>query len=544
MFLDKWRHAFRATWLPVFVCLMLLSGTRSLYAQAAKGGTEDLTQADLDALDLAIKILQDKAAFDQRSADARTARLGRVLAQAVAGFKKVRDAGHVRKAAEVQGEDAKTNGKGDVLNTGVGDTSVTIDKEIMEGAAGSPCTFTFIELLWLIAHEGVHTTQPDFNPISPSQIEAMLRTHHNSEDLVRYKQDLLNSELPAYELDSFVMEEIRDEFRQMLGNVKARRKTLKNARSGDMGSVPGGHTVPAWAQEFINHSCSPEGIDTFVNNLGKAFERDHGIFSDLDILKTNVTAWLQGQPPPPMSPERIAEVMDDDSGYKDILPRAASHGISMVIDSYKGVIRGSNPDGCDWELDTGMGGVQDAEIIHNSSGSLFIVASGTEDFPPSTGIVRVFPVPDGSPITVPVPPAINIVSVSFADSHCTTLSCDNQSLENPSSILVAPDGRMWIWDVAQAALFALRDDNTDGIPDRIDFHNDVQIPRNLQLAATEYSYLKWYGPQPILQMRVENVLDHGRQAVIAFLDQDANGTFHSVDVTTWSRLIQADRAHH
>lgn len=504
--------------IPILAVCAWLSLLDEALAQEPAAGSQPLSEFEQGQAQFALEILEKKAAEEPGD-------FGERLRKAMEAFRQVLESGRVRKGGMVEGQLGAAWGPGEELEEGKGENQVLLHEDLV---AAPLCSVAFLRLMTTIVHEGTHLNQEVPPRIPLVQLNRMFEV--NPEDAIKFKVRRIRHELEALEAQLQVTHQLKDAFARMHMAALGSGKKLEEVRAEDFIDA-----APEWARDFA--SCGIVRISGFLNELRvDDIPRKEGKIESLEAILDGINT-QRARRPVPRAPGRIAEWINEEKAYRDYV---SGRGVRLQFDHFLLLIRGFNPDGCAWQLEAARDGrLQDVRVIADRSGFLHLLVSGTLDDESQVGFVKLFPVPSRGLQLEPIPePIPGIVEVPLEGSGCREIVSGSPFLVRPSSILTAPDGRIWLWDVERIGLFPAVDDNQDGLPDRFDLRSMVHVPR--EFPAGHMASLEWVGSQPILQLRMDAPMDFGDDGVLAFMDRNLDGFFESVVPTHWTRLIAAD----
>ncbi len=497
-------------------------------AHRAAADAEDLSDADKTVVKAAVEVLKAKSDFltEEAKKHAEDKDFQAFVARFQAGvmaFKAVLARGDVKKEDFGNTKGGKTVGNGEELNLDgsqgarSGDNQVILNERIL---TPDKCSPDFLRLLQTITHESTHlnqkiTTLPP-KPESPA-LEKFLE--RSPSDLLKLKRSLIKLELEAYS----------DEFRLLLQIVDGLRAIQDNDKAG----LKGAHRaddVPPYMSALLE--CTPKQITELLEDSDRGVpemaRRLPSILGSLRALE-KLDKKLGGEG---KSDSDIAEALDKDQRYQDI---RGKFGEEVGLHSSSSEIRVSVKDGPTRFLETGIEHPQDAQLLMDAHGHPHLLVCGYETATTRGGIVREFDLSIGGPTVEHGTPTGSILISPVPGLNYKDLCTATHGLEHPSSILVAPSGQVYVWDLERRSLFPMPDDDGDGVPDRVDL---VAANRPApQWALDHFAVTSWFEGSVVLEIRVGDRLDFGDLPVFQLHDRNGDGFFEATTPTSWSRLL-------
>ncbi len=495
-------------------------------------GQTHLSADEAGRVDEVIKVLEQKADFLAHEPGANPDFVKR-FGNSVAALRRVfntkegkEDHDRMWKGGMPDGVGGHANGPGQELDAdgkpvppdkkpSQGKNEIQLEPPIV-GPGAKDCNPMFIRLLDVLLHEATHLNQlPSTLPVDADGLKKATDTPEHAKETLDKKIAAIDNELQAYEDEVGLKNQIIDALLAIQADPA---------------------TAPAWASHWLN--CPQVMLDIDTNfALG---ERDplngkQGIVPQLMKLKAK---YLRLDREGKESKADLVFELDRNEVYKHFVAAGASAFIGL--DSGDSRIRIDGFGGGSILLDSGIPHPQDAIVFEAAGGHFKLLVCGVTDFDHPQGIIRLFDMPNpggtaGGPASDPT--VFPLGSVPY-----TTLCATNPFLIHPTSLVAAPGGRAYVWDVAASALYAMTDSDADGVPDQVDLTRSlVRIPRGFDLR--HLSTLSFVNGGIVVGWRIGVPLDGGDPVVFNLRDETGDGFFETVRPTRLSRLLKA-AGHH
>lgn len=491
---DGWRKGWVLA-LACVVCMTLTGVHAQAQGNAPSTGSRPLEDAEVAMVEAAIDLIQQMGGHETIAVNLRRA-LGD---------------GRIRAGGLPEGTGGGTVG----LGPNPGDKVIFIQPGLLTPPGGTTGP-GFILLADVVFHEGVHLGQDI--PLFPVWW-AVFRL----ETLLEWKKEKLEREKEAYEKGHTFKDNIGDELKKMWEN----RKAGKDVMDG----------VAPWAE--IWKDCDE---DTLLGLYDYAYKLAGKYLDKFIATKSALVSIKFKREEMGFSVAMVLIQLNTHDTYRHFF-----WGLRLfVVDSGSSQIKHAGPGGA--ALETGIAHPQDVSVITGHDGRKWLLVCGVdrEDMP--RGIVRAFPEMKRKFPIPPQPPVAGRESPlaewdanfpGFDPSQGKTIIADDPRLGRATSLMVTPDGRMYVWDVGAAALYVLRDWDGDRIPDGVDFAHGsvVKVPRGLRME--HFADVRWVGEQPIAYMRVLDTVVEGPLRI--FRDINRDGYFESILPRDPARLPLRDK---
>lgn len=498
---------------------------------------DDLSEEDLRRVEEAFKVLRLKSSALELEKDVDTGFKAR-LQLGVKAFQAVLERGDVKKGGLPSDEKGnpkvlgRTVGNGEELELdgspgdGAGENQVLLHDKLIDA---EKCSIEFLQLVLTIAHESVHLNQKlEKKPPKrgAAAFQRMLET--NPGDLLDMKRELVRLEREAYGDELRMQNQLRD------GLLTIRARDRAGWTGEERGRMGEGSRLKSYMLPWLD--CDPDEIDALLSDADKGMpaleSRLRDLLCSLDATELLVER-LQDEG---KTPREIAEALDKDLAYERIRGR---FGERVGLHSSSPRVLVAAPGRCERFLDTGIRHPQDTLFVMSSTGVPHLIVCGKTADSVSPGIVRGFDLSvDGAPVIRELPGGFKEL-FSLPGTNCEDICAVGAGLEHPSSLLRTPDGRTYVWDLARKSLFPLRDDDLDGVPDRVELLAANRAAP--QWSLDHFASVSLVGEEVILELRVGSVLDFGDLPILVLKDANRDGCFEATAPGKLSDLLRRGR---
>lgn len=453
-------------------------------------GSEPLTQTEIDALTGAFNLIEAMGNEEGLPPDIKD--------EYTKIVKNLRDAltdkpPRIRAGGVPKGGGAATRGESDDPKK----KELRFEKDILAGGTDKTKP-GFIILVDIAFHEGAHLEQKARKHPAADKPAAVLE----------WKIGEINNEIEAYGKEHRFKGRIFAALDRMVDNLE----TVPPRAVGD--------GVPPWAVDAWGGLSVPE-LSALRDAAYEGRELAGKAWSTLK-------KWLKGiksRMDAGQSPESLVLYIDNHLAWRSFV-KGRKH-IGLTSDSSELTGGGS------WEkpnLETGIPHPQDMVVIEDWRGRSWLLVCGVDSETNPRGIVRAFPELEKE-FPPKEPPRFLTEADSFEgfdETRGKTIIAGDVRLGRATSLVAAPDGRVYVWDVDVAGLYPMTDIDGDRVPDFVEFRFGSLVKATKGLKLTNFAHVSWIGNQPVAQMRIAGAPALAADPMIFFRDVDGDGYFESV----------------